>query len=80
MTQYFYNLNDEQKGPISFEDLKNLISSKEIKSNTLIWKEGLEDWIKASEAEEFKSLFLIPLVFVMTIDTKIIELSSQFSC
>lgn len=60
MTQYFYNQNDEQKGPISLDELKNLIISEEVKSDTFIWSEGFEDWIKAFEVSELKGLFITP--------------------
>lgn len=60
MTQYFYHQENEQKGPVGFEELRDLVSSKVINTNTLVWKAGLEDWVKISELDEFTPLFLVP--------------------
>lgn len=55
--KYFYqNDNNEQVGLIDIENLK-LIN---IKSSTLIWKEGTENWSEAKNFEELKELFLKP--------------------
>lgn len=53
MSSYFYSENDEQLGPVTIEDLK----TKNINRNTLVWKEGMENWQKASEVKELASLF-----------------------
>lgn len=45
---YFISNNGVQKGPLTFEQLKE----QEINNNTLVWKEGTSDWVKASEVEE----------------------------
>lgn len=45
---YFISNNGVQKGPLTFEQLKE----QEINNNTLVWKEGTSDWVKALEVEE----------------------------
>ena len=45
---YFISNNGVQKGPLTFEQLKE----QEINNNTLVWKEGTSDWVKASEVKE----------------------------
>ena len=53
MKQYFYISGKEQKGPFSFEELRN----QSLKRQTLIWFNGLKDWKPAEEIEEMQSLF-----------------------
>ncbi len=52
MKKYFYSNTDEKHGPLSFDELKN----ENIKNDTMIWLEGLEDWTPASEIEEMKPI------------------------
>ena len=49
---YFYiDENNEQAGPLTIEDLQNVITSK-----TLVWKKGQADWLKAEDVPELKSI------------------------
>jgi hypothetical protein len=50
---YFYIENNEQKGPFNLEELQKL----SINQKTLIWHEGLEDWIEAQNSNDLESLF-----------------------
>ncbi|GEC78153.1 GYF domain-containing protein [Flavobacterium aquatile] len=52
MKQYYISINNEQVGPLSFEELKE----KKISSVTMVWFEGQTDWKKASEIDELKDL------------------------
>jgi len=52
-TQYYYvDDNNQQQGPFSFDQLCSI----GLKSDTLIWKEGLSNWTPANEVEEVKKL------------------------
>lgn len=53
MKKYFYAKGEEQFGPFTKDELKD----KKIERQTLIWFEGLNDWTKAIEVSELKSLF-----------------------
>lgn len=55
MKQYYISVNDEQIGPLTFEELKE----KKINKNTKVWFEGLDDWKEASEFEELKTIINI---------------------
>lgn len=46
---WWYAVNNEQKGPISYDELSLLINQNFVDPNTLVWKEGLPNWIKFSE-------------------------------
>ncbi len=46
---WYYVINDEQKGPITQDELNLLVNHNVIKYETLVWRQGLSDWIKLSE-------------------------------
>lgn len=57
MKKYFYSDGKEKQGPFFFEELKN----ENINKETLIWFEGIEDWIPAKEIKELEEILqLIP--------------------
>jgi hypothetical protein len=60
-TYYFVIFNNEQNGPLNFEELKKL----RISSNTLVWRKGLKNWIKAEELDEIESIivFMPPALY-----------------
>lgn len=51
--QYWAVIDNERKGPITFEELKEI----GITPSTLVWKEGLENWVSAKDVEELAPLF-----------------------
>ena len=53
MQKYHYSDGDNHFGPFSIEELKDVKISKE----TMIWFEGLDNWIAAGEIEDLKDLF-----------------------
>lgn len=53
MSTYFIHLDNQQNGPFTIEELK----AKNITRETLVWKEGMADWVKASELNELGLLF-----------------------
>ena len=54
MRNYYAHLGDNQEGPFSLDELK----LKKISKETLVWYEGLEEWIAASKVEDLKDLFI----------------------
>jgi uncharacterized membrane protein YhaH (DUF805 family) len=57
MKKYFYSDGKEKQGPFSYEELRN----ENINKDTLIWFEGLEDWIPAKNIKELEEILqLIP--------------------
>ncbi len=53
MTQFYYTDGKERYGPLSMEELR----AKNITPQTLVWKEGLSDWVQAGQMEELQALF-----------------------
>lgn len=52
--KYFIIVDDKQSGPFTIDELKNAGLNK----RTLIWRDGLLDWIEADSIEELKYLFV----------------------
>lgn len=53
MSQYYFHNGEEEKGPLSLEQLKQ----ESLKKDTPIWYDGLKDWVTAAEIDELKHLF-----------------------
>lgn len=53
MTAYYYVKNGQKTGPETKAALKGKVTK-----DTLIWKEGMLDWVKASENSELNDLFI----------------------
>ena len=45
MAQWHYSLNDEAQGPIEASELKALKFQGVINDNTMVWCEGMDDWV-----------------------------------
>ena len=54
---YYVAVKEEQKGPYSIETLKVLIDLGILFPNTLVWREGMNNWTEATNLYEVKSLF-----------------------
>jgi len=55
--KYFFVVNGVHSQPFLLSDLPKLIIEGMVKQDTLAWTEGLQDWVKAIEIEEIKTLF-----------------------
>ncbi|WP_378180395.1 SPFH domain-containing protein [Aquimarina sp. SS2-1] len=53
--QYFYALNGQQAGPVSFEQLKTLFANRTVNKDSLVWKQGMSNWTAIKDVEELKS-------------------------
>ncbi|NOY00031.1 MAG: RDD family protein [Verrucomicrobia bacterium] len=51
MRQWHYSQQKEQRGPVSEPQLIGLLESGELSSDTLVWCEGMVDWVPAHEVE-----------------------------
>lgn len=50
MAQWYYAINGEQAGPVEEAELKQLSAQGKVQPDTLVWKEGMQDWKPYSEA------------------------------
>lgn len=53
--QYFYAVNGAQQGPVSFEQLQALFAGRTINRDSLVWKQGMDNWAPLREVAELKS-------------------------
>lgn len=54
MKHYYYSNNNQQLGPFTFDELK----TKRLKKSTLVWADGLKDWITADKLDELKDILI----------------------
>ncbi len=53
--QYFYAQNGQQAGPVSFDQLKVLFANRTVNKDSLVWKQGMDNWAAIKDVEELKS-------------------------
>ncbi len=53
MSDWYYAADNEQKGPINESELKAQLASNKISGDTLVWKDGMDNWTPASEVPAF---------------------------
>lgn len=53
---WYYAENDQQLGPVTAEEFSRLIADGVIKDDTLVWTDGMEDWLPLSRVERMPSL------------------------
>jgi GYF domain 2 len=52
MAEWFYSLDNQQKGPVTWEILRQLAASGKLRRGDLVWREGMADWKPASQIDE----------------------------
>ncbi len=55
--QYFIAVNGQQTGPYDMAALRSMAQNKTFAPDSLVWKNGLANWLKASDLPELSSLF-----------------------
>jgi hypothetical protein len=51
MEEWYYTTNNQQMGPVSWDELRQLASTGLLKPSDLVWKDGIGDWVKAERRE-----------------------------
>lgn len=49
---WYYAENSRQHGPLSESEFERMIADGQIRDNTLVWKDGMEDWRPLSDVKE----------------------------
>ncbi len=57
MIQYYAYINNEQKGPLTLNELKTWIQNRSITPETMVWKAGMANWEKAQTITELAGFF-----------------------
>jgi hypothetical protein len=55
MADWFYGKDGTQHGPVSDQEIGGLLQSGQIDGATIIWREGMADWLPVSQVPEFQS-------------------------
>ena len=58
---YHVAVNGQSTGPYDMATLSQMISAGQITGASLVWKTGMESWVKAETLDDFKGMF-IPLI------------------
>lgn len=45
--QWYYSKNNQQKGPVSEQELKRMALSGELRPSDLVWSQGMSSWVAA---------------------------------
>ncbi len=55
--QYFVVVNGQQSGPFNMQQLQQLVMNGQLQANTLVWKQGMQNWEEAGKLLELQTLF-----------------------
>ena len=58
--QWYYSKNGTQLGPVAQGELVSKLASGEVSSSDLVWKDGMADWIPASQVAELRVIADVP--------------------
>lgn len=56
-SQYYVVMGGAQAGPYNMDVLRQMVQQQTLKQDTLVWKQGMAAWGKASEVPEVATLF-----------------------
>jgi len=59
VTSYFIAVNGQAVGPYDISTLKQMANNNQFALNSLVWKDGMSEWVKAETIDELKSLFTV---------------------
>jgi HEAT repeat protein len=52
--EWFILIGQERQGPMSVHDVRYLLTRRTIDGGTLVWKEGMDSWVRLREIDEFQ--------------------------
>lgn len=53
MSEWYYAADNEQKGPVNEAELKENLATHKLPADTLVWKDGMENWTPANQVPAF---------------------------
>ncbi len=54
MADWFYGKDNAQHGPVLDSEIRDLLSSGQITPQTIVWREGMPDWIPLANVPDFQ--------------------------
>ena len=58
---YHVAVNGQAAGPFDMNALKQMSAAGQFVGESLVWKPGMTEWVKASSVDELKGLFMPPV-------------------
>jgi len=55
--QFFASVNGQQMGPMDMNTIASMIQQRQITPQTLVWKQGMANWLAASQVAELSQYF-----------------------
>lgn len=52
-------VNNKQQGPVSIDQLQQMVSDGTVTKDTMVWKDGMTDWAMAGAQGELQNLFAV---------------------
>ena len=56
---YHIAVNGQATGPYNLNAIAQMVNAGQINGDTLVWKNGMAEWVKAATIEELKGLFSV---------------------
>jgi uncharacterized membrane protein len=53
MSDWYYAVNNEQKGPVNESELKAQFAANKLPADSLVWKEGMDNWMPGNQVAAF---------------------------
>jgi TM2 domain-containing membrane protein YozV len=75
---WYYSVAEEQCGPVTLLELRGLISSGQLVTHDLVWKEGMTDWIPIVEVAELNSVAKMSQLFANAPFTGVVQALQNF--
>ena len=57
--EFYAVIDGEQKGPFGQADLSAMIESGEVRADTHVWREGMDEWAGAASVPEIAELIVL---------------------
>ncbi len=57
LAQFYVAVNGQQQGPFDNNALQQMVNSKQLTKETLVWKQGFANWTAAGQVPELSNLF-----------------------
>jgi uncharacterized membrane protein len=55
MSTWYYVKNEQKQGPVEASQIQSLLSSGGITNQTLVWKDGMANWVAVNTLSEFST-------------------------
>jgi len=55
--EWYYEIEGEPKGPVPAAEIESLLRRRQLGSTTLVWHDGLDDWVPAGRTPAFRAIF-----------------------